>query len=482
MRFPAFVLSVAVLLFGLVFTAPHDRVYAATTTSSPGMTAAIAGVVAATAAANGFVANDPRIAETVKAIGASAAALGASIAAAAGEAVGAVPWIAVGAAAGIGAVLAGVPTSLGDDSMAAWQFNSDGTVTVNPSSSSQGSGGSGSSPFPALTPGQSYWQSLPGVGSSPDAAAQAAAQAANVGSLAPYNETEIIDGCTYMYQGEYQCAYHVVGSDGSPHGSGNIYAGQSSTSWTGAACASGLVISGACTAYVPPPSFSSPSPVTESVDQTVAGVPADDLSEPLNPALLAALVGALWSQAAEDDGYSGLPYPVNAPPTSGQAQDVETSLGGSAGAPSVGSVTSGSGTLTGANPSDPFSMPAGTTTGTGTGTGTSTGTGTGTTTATDPGSGAQVNLGPDPGIGAPSLESIPTAAQILAPLLGLMSDLKAWAVPAHTSQCPEPSFDLWGTTYTFTTQCDLLEQYGSGITIGFEVAFAVAAVLTVLTA
>jgi hypothetical protein len=93
-----------------------------------------------------------------------------------------------------------------------------------------------------------------------------------------------------------------------------------------------------------------------------------------------------------------------------------------------------------------------------------------------------VNLGPDPGIGAPSLESIPTASQILAPILGLMSDLRAWAVPAHTSQCPEPTFDLWGTTYTISAQCELLEQYGTQITVAFEVAFAVAAVLIVLTA
>jgi hypothetical protein len=63
-----------------------------------------------------------------------------------------------------------------------------------------------------------------------------------------------------------------------------------------------------------------------------------------------------------------------------------------------------------------------------------------------------------------------------------MADVKAWAVPAHTSECPEPSFELWGQTYAFTTQCDLLDQYGSQITVAFEVGFAVAAVLIVLTA
>lgn len=477
MRFPAFVLSVAVLLFGLVFTAPHDRVYAATTTSSPGMSVAIAGVVAATAAANGFVANDPRIAETISAIGAAAAEAGASIAAATGEALGSVSWIAVGAAAGLGAVLAGVPTSLGDDSMDKWQFNPDGTVTVNPAGSSPGSGGSGlsASPFPALSQGQPYWCHGNGVGpngdcgSSIEAAAQAFLQDINFGGSSPW----ILQSCSGAY-----CSFTIE-----PGGSSqNEYTDEEpfakGTSWNGSACPSGLSGGSGCEAYVPPTPVQT-APVTESVSQAVAGVPADDLSKPLDPALLAALVAALWSQAAEDDdGYAGLPFPVNAPPTAGQAQDVETALG--SGAPTVGSVASGSGSLTGAGSGNPFST--GTGTATGTGTGTSTGTGTGTTTATNPGSGAQVNLGPDPGIGAPSLESIPTASQILAPILGLMSDLRAWAVPVHTSQCPEPTFDLWGTTYTISAQCELLEQYGTQITVAFEVAFAVAAVLIVLTA
>jgi hypothetical protein len=482
MRFPAFVLSVPVLLFGIVFTAPHDRVYAATTTSSPGMWGAISGVVAATAAANGFVPADPRIAETVKAIGAAAAAVGGSIATATGEAIASVPWVAVGAAAGIGAVLAGVPTSLGDDSMGAWQFNPDGTVTVNPPGSSSGSSGSGSSPFPTLQQGQPYWVDGTSVGSSPEAAAQAAVQVVNAqASFQQYGWTEELGGCTQgSTSTEYQCSYTVYGSDGSGHGSGYQYASLGSGNWTGSTCSSGLDINNACAAYVPPPSASQPQPVTESVAQAVAGVPADDLSEPLDPALLAALVGALWSQAAEDDnGYAGLPFPVNAPPTAGQAQDVETALG--SGAPTVGSAVSGAGSLAGASSTDPFSG-TGSGTGTGTGTSTGTGTGTGTATATDPGSGAQVNLGPDPGIGAPSLEAIPTASQILAPVLGLMSDLRAWAVPAHTSQCPEPTFDLWGNTYTISAQCDLLDEYGTQITVAFDVAFAVAAVLIVLTA
>jgi hypothetical protein len=200
-----------------------------------------------------------------------------------------------------------------------------------------------------------------------------------------------------------------------------------------------------------------------------AGVASSDLADDLSSYLFADAANALWSQAATEEGYAGLPYPVNAPVTSGEAAGVEGQLGTSA--PTVGSLTAGAGTLTGAG-----SMPFGVTTPA------STSGASAVPVATDPGSGAQVNLGPDPGIGSPSLETVPTAAQILAPILGLMADLKAWAVPAHTSECPEPSFELWGQTYAFTTQCDLLDQYGSQITVAFEVGFAVAAVLIVLTA
>lgn len=454
------VLVVAVLLFGIVFTAPHERAYAATS-APPGMLSAIAALVATTAVANGFSSADPRIAATVAAIGTAAAGYAAALASAAGTAIGSVPWIAVGAAAGLGAILGAVPTSLGDDSLQSWQFNHDGTVTVTKGAAGSNPDGSAKSPFLPLTAGVALWTAAGGYqGSSAEAVEAAYEQGHNLQALG-YTVT-----CSAATNAAAQCLMYYPNSTVSAGGFGVGLVGTYSSS--SPSCSSGMVGPSGCMTYSPPPP---PAPVTESISAAVAGVDAGDMGDPLNPQILAGLTNSLWQSAAADgEGYAGLPYPVNAPVTSGQAATVEGQLGTSA--PTVGSAVSGAGTLTGVSTTAPF-------------TGTGAGAGSGASSvpvATNPGSGAQVNLGPDPGIGAPGLETPPTAAQILAPILGLMADLKRWAVPAHTSECPEPSFELWGQTYSFTAQCDLLAQYGTQITVAFEVGFAVAAVLIVLTA
>lgn len=181
------------------------------------------------------------------------------------------------------------------------------------------------------------------------------------------------------------------------------------------------------------------------------------------------MVNSLWSQAAQQPGYAGLPYPVNAPVTTAQASGVESALGTSA--PTVGSVVSGAGSLTGAG-STPFatSVPA------------ASNPASSVPVATDPGSGAQVNLGPDPGIGSPSLESTPTATQILAPVLGMLPGLRTYGVPAHSAQCPQPSVTVFGRTLTVTAQCTLAEQFRPQIYATFVMVFSLVALFIVLTA
>jgi len=175
-------------------------------------------------------------------------------------------------------------------------------------------------------------------------------------------------------------------------------------------------------------------------------------------------------------GYDGLPYPVGSPISTGDATAAQTQSPTSW--PSVGDFVDPE-TATGGN--SPWGVTIG-----GTTTSTSTGTGTTTTTPvatpTDPGSGAEVNLGPDPGIGDPTLEQTPTAAQILAPILGLLPDLRSYGMPAHTSVCPEPSITLFDQVITVTTQCDLAEQLRPEIYSTFVLAFTLVALFIVLTA
>ncbi|MBR7964689.1 hypothetical protein KDW41_30460, partial [Burkholderia vietnamiensis] len=89
---------------------------------------------------------------------------------------------------------------------------------------------------------------------------------------------------------------------------------------------------------------------------------------------------------------------------------------------------------------------------------------------------------PNPGVAAPTLETIPTAAQILAPILGLLPDLKSFGVPAHIGQCTQPSITLFGRVYTVTSHCTLAEQLRPQIYTTFVLAFSLAALFIVLTA
>src|SRR5690606_942757 len=64
----------------------------------------------------------------------------------------------------------------------------------------------------------------------------------------------------------------------------------------------------------------------------------------------------------------------------------------------------------------------------------------------NPGAGnPTTNLGPDPGIGAPALEAVPTAQQIAQPILDMLPDLRGYKPSSHAGECPRPSIELYGT-------------------------------------
>ncbi|MDQ7981953.1 hypothetical protein QYH69_32535 [Paraburkholderia sp. SARCC-3016] len=460
------------MLFGLVFTGPR-QVAVAATSSPPSMAAVIGALVGARALDNGFTPFDPRVAETVTAIGAAASSIAAGIAASAGEALGSVSWLAVGVGAGLGAALGGVPVTLGNDTLTQWQLNHDGTVTL---TSNAASGGS-LPVFSPLVAGAATW-CVSGVfcGSSALAAAWANAQHFN----AAHSDEGISDiSCSAASSTVDNCV-NTLSVAGSSSGTAqpSFQVGISGTS--AVACASGMESAGACIALQAlfgSAASSPPAPVTESLAAAIAGTSAADDGDVMNAQLLAALVNSLWGTAAQGEGYAGLPFPVNAPVLPSDVQSIEGNFGSLA--PTVGSAISGAGSLSGASSSAPFAIAPSTTSGAGS---SSSASSVSVPVATDPGSGAQVNLGPDPGIGSPSLEETPTAQQILAPILGLLPDLRNYVLPAHTAQCPQPSITLFGSTVTLTAQCTLAEQFRSQIQVTFALVFTLVSLFIVLTA
>jgi len=481
--FVTFVLSLFVLAGSMVVDADLNVVYAQSVPLGVGVGPTLGEMVVMKAQSLGYAVADPRIAATVEAISQGAAAAAAGIAGAAGIALGGVTWAGLGEVVGIAGFLV-TPTSLGNDTVAQWQFNPNGTITV----SSSGNPAVAPS-FPVLTPGQPYWSSVANgscavgyCGSAPDAVLQAYNQALNaLGGSTTFG----VGACTVSSNGgSASCLQTMVNTSTQANEGSSPTTFYKGLSYSGPACDQGMATSGKCTSYVAPPAQPPAAPVTESPAAAAAGVSAGDAAEPLTPQIIAAELNALWSQAAALPGFSGLPFPVGAPVSNADATATQSAVGTSW--PTVGDFTGPASANPGAGAS-PFGFTVGgTVTSTGTVAGSGTGAGTTTVTpaatATDPGSGAQVNLGPDPGIGLPTLEQTPSASMILAPILGLLPDLRTYGMPSHTSVCPEPSITLFDQVITVTTQCDLAEQLRPKIYSTFVLAFTLAALFIVLTA
>ena len=210
---------------------------------------------------------------------------------------------------------------------------------------------------------------------------------------------------------------------------------------------------------------------------------SDSLKTPLDPITLMQLTNQTWQQAASQPGYQGLPYSVTQPV---QYQDVQSwAQANPSAVPDIADLftpASDPGTAVVISPTvapgqagsgNPASSP-------------STGAGNDVNVVNTPNvnvtNKVSVDLGPDPGVGSPALESTPTISMILSPLFNLFPDLKHWAVPTHGAACPEPSFSVLGHSFTLTAQCDLAESNRTAIFTAFAAMFTLAALFVVLRA
>jgi hypothetical protein len=212
-------------------------------------------------------------------------------------------------------------------------------------------------------------------------------------------------------------------------------------------------VSSSTTGTCKPFTFPAPSslPITKTPSQAIADIPYADAYKNLNPTIIAAIADRAWQQAASKPNYDGLPYSASNPIT---AADVTSFVSSN---PTLQPTVSDFVRLEPASPSDPSPWalptyyPTGTTpvdTGTGTGTGTG-GTGTGTTT---------VDLGPDPAVTPPNLETPPTPHEILDPILNLLPTFKNFTPSIPAGACPKPSFTLFGNTITLQAHCTIIDE------------------------
>jgi hypothetical protein len=240
-----------------------------------------------------------------------------------------------------------------------------------------------------------------------------------------------------------------------------------------AACGSGMYQVGtSCVPYTFTPAGAVPAATGQTLQQAVTALPATELAKPLNPQLVAATANALWQQAAAQPGYAGLPYPASNPISTAEAQ---TWMQANPGLwPTVGDFvtpkpTNSTSTQPWALPSDPTAASSPLTT-------------AANPTATNPASANPLsNLGPDPATPAPQLESIPTAEQIVSPILNMLPGHKSFAAASNPGACPTPTIDLYGT-HTLNAHCVLLDQSKPTIQAAMMFAWAVVALFIVLSA
>ncbi|WP_189461494.1 hypothetical protein [Jeongeupia chitinilytica] len=222
--------------------------------------------------------------------------------------------------------------------------------------------------------------------------------------------------------------------------------------------------------YVP-----SPTTRTGTLNDIAGAITPDMLNQPLPDALLAQIANRLWQIAASNPGYNGLPYSATNPITANDISSIRSQnpditpkwndlVNTTPSAPSYPTVPISPDPIP-VTPTNPSPVPN-----------------PNPSPVPNPSNNTQVNLGPDPGIGQPALEAIPSASDILKPLLDLFPDLRNFSMPGHSGECPRPTFDVFGKSIQMNSQCDLAEQNRAVIFSIMTVTWLVIALFIVLSA
>lgn len=335
-----------------------------------------------------------------------------------GVAVGSATWPAVLVAAGISALVSGA-VSLAQDSAYKWLFDSTGTISTSGSSVS------------------SAWTD-PAIGSS------------SCGTSAKYLSSSILFWCTGISQ---------------PPSNDGVFMCQKTVDAAVAACKADKNSSPVSTylAKAGMTQSSSPSGGLTKVKpaDAVADIPASEAAKPVSNELLAAAANAAWKAMA--NANSGFPWSASDPITPADVAAWKASNPDIV--PTVGDAVS----TVAASGSSSVVIPQ-------QGAGSQTGPGT------SEGTGTKIDLGPNPNVPFPTLESTPTANQILDPAFNLMPDIKNFAVPSHTSTCPKPSFTVFGKAYSVSSHCGLIDDNRSVIEAAMLLVWSITALFIVLRA
>ncbi len=457
------------LVIWLALILVMNPVFAGVAVPVTSMQNSISGVIQHKAIKRGFAANDPRFGATLNLVssGLGTAAAGAATVMLAG--VTAPAWVTGAIAIGVGAVVS-YGVSLALDGVVKWAFSADKTDTTPITQS----GSQVAQPVPAgLTAGQPHWVTNSYRANDAMSTIRAVFGDNYAASYAAATSFEFwIGDCSADTSTTYNCnVKRRTKADGTVTNYSNIRASYV-TSPAPRTCPTGQVSN--ATVCVVPTAYPDKTPNSGAdgkiaVQTAVDSLTAAELAKPLNPQLVATIADKAWADAAAKPGYNGLPYIASDPITAADADAWRAA--NPQNWPTVQEFVKPQ-TMT----NTPFSVP----------------TAPAPVTTQDPSAPAQgtnpgaanpvENLGIDPGIGAPVLETTPTVDQILKPIFDLMPSFRTFTTPSHSAVCPKPAFDIFGAHIVMDSQCTIAESTRSTLYSVMLAVWAIAAAFIILRA
>jgi len=422
-------------------------------------------VIEKTAIRRGFAANDPRMFATFSGASTVAAGIAADVAVAAATAASAPVWLSVaaglGAAAAVGGLAYGIYKVFFDDSSSEAKFVVRETGGRTPGAPWD----PGANPYTYLQPGLTFDADGTATNSTKDRIPQ--------GVFGYFGIYVYCDDPIQCMQLGVQGWINIGGGTGAKFmgcdpetpiggfGAGNVTCHSIRIGTGGNSQPDSQWINGDSVFVMVKNPYKPAATYKGKIGNIVSQLSTAELERPADASTMATLANDLWQQAASQPGYQGLPYSPTNPVTTADAVAVQQSDPATwpTNADLVSPVAPGAGQVVVINPAyDPVTNPS---------------PGTGTDPNTSPGGTQNVNVvntpnvnvvnqvkidwGSDPGVPSLSLEATPTAQSILRPVFNVMPTLRNFVVPAHSSECPKPTFNLFNKAILMDTHCTVLD-------------------------
>lgn len=387
---------------------------------------AVGGVIERNLSRLGFAANDPRIAKTLSAVGVAAndsiftvtSGVGMAVAGVAGLPV----WATVAIGLGVGALAFGaykLLTGNGSDGIGVVLPASDPVLATNKPVSTE----SGPADVVCMPGDSSCTPSTTSFAS--DVPYRLRDYYRGQHAVRNYGDASALVNAELRAHPEYYCAGSPCAvTSVAPAGQGILQVNYSNAAGTP------YFYLSANPGYV----FTEPTAQTINgkLDDVSSQLPSESMSVPIDPQSLADISNESLRRAAARSDYGGVPVSLNQPIT---AQDVIDWGNANPGKmPTVSDVLSPL--------RDGVVMPST----------------NGSTSPSPNPSPNQPPSSPSDSFSPPGMENIPTAAQILAPILGLLPDFRSYIMPPHSSTCPTPSVDIFGKHVVLDAHCTLLDS------------------------